>query len=224
MSSTVGTKFMVAATGAILAIFVLGHMAGNLQIFLGPDTFNHYAATLKGMTGPLWAVRLTLLAALVLHVVGNLKLRARNSAARPVAYADKKPLASTAYSRTMVVTGLILLAFIVYHLAHFTLGLIHPGFFSLTDAEGRHDAYSMVVLGFREPLVAIPYLIAMALLFAHLAHGVSSLFQSFGVRRPAWQDGIDLTGRLFAIVVAAGNIAIVLACLAGVVEPFQEVL
>ncbi|MEZ5393319.1 MAG: succinate dehydrogenase cytochrome b subunit [Bryobacterales bacterium] len=199
-------------------------MAGNLQIFLGPDTFNHYAATLKGMPGLLWIARLVLLAALVLHVAGNMKLRGRNSAARPVAYADKKPLASTAYSRTMMVSGLILLAFIVYHLAHFTLGLLYPGFYSLTDAEGRHDVYSMVVLGFREPLVAIPYLIAMTLLFSHLAHGVASVFQSFGVRRPAWRDGIDLAGRLFAIVVAAGNILIVLACLAGLIEPFQEVL
>jgi succinate dehydrogenase / fumarate reductase cytochrome b subunit len=224
LSSTVGTKFAVAATGAILALFVLGHMAGNLQIFLGPDTFNTYAATLKGMPGPLWAARLGLLAALTVHIAGNLKLRGRNAAARPVAYAGQKPLQSTIYSRTMLLSGLILLAFILYHLAHFTLGLIHPDWYRLTDAEGRHDVYSMVVLGFREPLVAIPYLIAMVLLFMHLAHGVASLFQSFGLRTPAWRDAIDGLGRLFAIGVVAGNIAIVVACLLGVVEPFQEVL
>jgi len=224
LSSTVGTKFAVAATGAFLAFFVLGHMAGNLQIFLGPDTFNTYAATLKGMPGPLWAARLALLAALVIHMVGNFKLEARNRAARPVAYAGMKPIQSSLYSRTMLLSGGILLAFIVYHLAHFTLGMVHPNFYSLTDSEGRHDVYSMVVLGFREPLVAIPYLVAMVLLFMHLAHGVASLFQTFGLRTPTWREGIDLFGRLFAIGVVAGNVAIVLACLAGVVEPFQEVL
>jgi succinate dehydrogenase / fumarate reductase cytochrome b subunit len=224
LSSTVGTKFAVAATGAILAIFVLGHMAGNLQIFLGPDAFNGYAATLKGVPGPLWAARLGLLAALVVHIWGILKLRGRNTAARPVAYAGRKPLISTVYSRTMLVSGGVLLAFIVFHLAHLTLGLIFPGFYSLTDADGRHDAYSMTVLGFREPLIAIPYLGAMVLLFMHLAHGVASTFQTFGARRPAWRDTIDLIGRLFAIVVVAGNVVIVIACLLGIVEPFQEVL
>ena len=224
LSSTVGTKFAVGATGAILAFFVLGHMAGNLQLFLGPDTFNNYAAALKGMPGPLWVARLGLLAALVIHIVGNFKLEQRNRAARPVAYAGLEPIQSTAYSRTMLLSGAILLAFIVYHLAHFTLGLVYPDFYSLRDSDGRHDVYSMVVLGLREPFVAIPYLIAMVLLFMHLAHGVASLFQTFGLRRPTWRDGIDLFGRLFAIGVVAGNVALVVACLVGVVEPFQEVL
>jgi len=224
LSSTVGTKFSVAATGALLAIFVLGHMAGNLQIFLGPDTFNHYAATLQGMPGPLWAARIALLAALLIHIIGNLKLWGRNRAARPVAYASLEPIQSTVSSRTMLLSGAILFAFIVYHLAHFTLGLVHPNFYSLMDSQGRHDVYSMVVLGFREPLVAMPYLVAMVLLFLHLAHGVASLFQSFGVRRPAWRDGMDMFGRLFAIAVVAGNVAIVLSCLVGVIAPFQEVL
>ncbi len=224
LSSTVGTKFMVGATGAVLALFVLGHMAGNLQIFLGPEPFNAYAAALKGMPGPLWVARLGLLAALALHIVGNFKLEKRNRAARPIAYAGLEPIQSTMYSRTMLHSGAILLAFILYHLAHFTIGMVYPDFYGLRDAEGRHDAFSMVVLGFREPLVAIPYLIAMALLFLHLAHGAASLFQTFGLRTPTWRDGMDLAGRLFAIVVVAGNAAIVVACLIGVIEPFQEVL
>jgi succinate dehydrogenase / fumarate reductase cytochrome b subunit len=224
LASTVGTKFAVAATGALLSLFVLVHMAGNLQIFLGPDTFNTYAATLKGMPGPLWVARLGLLAALALHIVGNFKLEKRNRAARPVAYAGLEPLQSSLYSRTMLLSGGVLLAFILYHLAHFSLGMVHPDFYRLTDSQGRHDVYSMVVLGFREPLVALPYLIAMALLFMHLAHGVASVFQTFGLRGPAWRDGIDLLGRLFAIAVVAGNVAIVVACWVGVVEPFQEVL
>ena len=165
-----------------------------------------------------------MLAALIFHIVGNMKLQQRNRAARPIAYAGLKPLRSTVYSRTMLMSGLVLLAFILYHLAHFTLGLVHPDFYALRDSSGRHDVYSMAVLGFREPLVAIPYLVAMVLLFMHLAHGVASLFQTFGLRRPAWRDGMDMFGRLFAIGVVAGNVAIVAACLTGVIEPLQEVL
>ncbi|MBI1353650.1 MAG: succinate:quinone oxidoreductase [Acidobacteria bacterium] len=221
LSSTIGTKAVVAVTGAILAFFVLGHMAGNLQLFLGQDAVNTYAATLKGMQGPLWLARVVLLASLIAHIMGNLKLRARNQAARPQAYAQKKPLESTLFSRTMLVSGLVLLAFIVFHLAHFTLGMVEPGFYELHDAEGRHDVFSMTVLSFQQPLIAIPYLIAMALLFMHLAHGVASLFQTFGLRTPKWRDGIDLGGRLFAIAVVVGNIAIVLACFVGLIHPAQ---
>jgi succinate dehydrogenase / fumarate reductase cytochrome b subunit len=224
LSSTVGTKFAVAVTGAILAAFVLGHMAGNLQIFLGPEAMNSYAASLQGMPGPLWVARLGLLAALIVHIAGNFKLRARNTAARPISYVGRQSIVSTVYSRTMMLSGLILLAFILYHLAHFTMGLVMPGYYSLTDAKGRHDVYSMVVLGFREPLVAIPYLIAMGLLFMHLVHGVASMFQSLGLRPPNWRDAVDGFGRLFAIAVVAGNVVIVIACLLGIIEPFQEVL
>lgn len=221
LSSTLGTKAMVAVTGAMLAFFVLGHMAGNLQLFMGQDAVNTYAASLKGMPGPLWVARLGLLGALILHIVGNLKLRARNQAARPQAYVTKKPLASTLFSRTMLLSGLVLLAFIVYHLAHFTLGLIHPEYYALTDAEGRHDVFSMTVLGFQDPLVATTYLVAMALLFMHLAHGVASLFQTFGMRGMQWKDTLDLGGRLFAIVVVLGNVAMVVACLTGLIQPAQ---
>ncbi len=221
LSSTLGTKAIVAVTGALLAFFVLGHMAGNLQIFLGQDAVNSYAAGLKAMPGPLWVARLGLLAALILHIVGNSKLRARNQAARPQAYAVKKPIDSTLYSRTMLLSGMVLLAFIVYHLAHLTLGLIHPEYYSLTDAEGRHDVFSMTVLGFQQPLVAAAYLAAMALLFMHLAHGVASLFQTFGLRAMQWRQAIDLGGRLFAIVVVLGNVAMVVACLTGLIQPAQ---
>lgn len=221
LSSTLGTKAVVAVTGALLAFFVLGHMAGNLQIFLGQDAVNAYAAGLKGMPGPLWAARIVLLAALVFHIAANLKLRARNQAARPQEYVNKKPIISTLYSRTMLLSGLVILAFVVYHLAHLTLGLIHPEYYALTDAEGRHDVYSMTVLGFQDPIVATSYLAAMGLLFMHLAHGVASLFQTFGLRAMHWREAIDLGGRLFAIVVVLGNVAMVVACLVGIIQPAQ---
>ena len=224
MRSTVGLKLAVGLTGALLSAFVLGHMLGNLQVFVGPEAFNAYAAMLQGMPGPLWGARLGLLAAWAIHIWGNLELLSRNKAARPVDYAAQKPLKSTLSSRTMLLSGLILLAFIVYHLAHFTLGWVHGEHRGLTDELGRHDAYSMLVLSFQQPLIAVAYLIAMGLLFMHLAHGAASIFQTAGVRRLDWSKAISGFGHLFGAFVALGNIAIVLACLTGLVEPAQGVL
>lgn len=223
LSTTVGTKFLVAATGAFLALFVLGHMLGNLQIFLGPEAMNSYAAALKGMPGPLWGVRLVLLAAFVVHIVGNVKLTRRNRAARPEGYAVNKPIESTLASRTMLLSGLVLLAFVAFHLAHLTLGLTHPEYSGLYDSQGRHDVYSMAVLGFQQPLTAGVYLAAMALLGMHLAHGAASMFQTGGLRPLNLARGVEAFGRLFALVVVAGNVSIVLACLLGLIEPAQGV-
>ena len=220
-TSTVGLKQIVGLTGLLLAGFVLAHLAGNLQIFLGPEAINSYAANLKGLPGPLWAARLGLLAVLLTHVWGIFTLRSRNSAARPRGYAVKKPIASTAASRSMTLSGLVILFFIAYHLAHFTIGLTDPQNYHLVDDQGRHDVFSMMVLGFRQPLVAGLYIVAMGLLGMHLAHGVASLFQTAGVRTMQFRDWTDLIGRGFALIIVLGNISIPLACLIGLVEPAQ---
>ncbi len=221
LPTSVQLKFVVGATGALLALFVLGHLAGNLQIFLGPDAINSYAATLKGMPGPLWIARLTLLAAVCLHIWGIFKLRARNQAARPIGYADKKPLVSTVFSRTMFPSGLVILAFVVYHLAHFTLGWTNPDLYALLDDRGRPDVFSMMVLSFQNPLIAGTYFIAMGFLGMHLAHGVASSFQTAGLRKRQWKPYLDGIGRLFALIIVIGNVAIPLACLLGFIEPMQ---
>ena len=221
LPTSVLLKFLIGATGAFLSLFVLGHMAGNLQVYLGPDAINTYAATLKAMPGPLWVIRVVLLGAFVLHIWANVSLTRRNRAARPVDYAGKKPLVSTFFSRTMLPTGLILLAFVLYHLAHFTLGWTQPELYELLDDQGRQDVFSMVVLGFQQPLVSLSYLIAMGLLGAHLAHGVASVFQTAGFRKRQWQSLVDGFGRLFALIVVLGNISIPIACLLGIVEPAQ---
>jgi succinate dehydrogenase / fumarate reductase cytochrome b subunit len=220
----VGLKFLVALTGAMLVVFVIGHMLGNLQIYLGPNAINSYAETLKSMPGLLWAARLGLLAAFIVHIWGITKLTLDNHEARQTAYAEKHSRKATLASRTMALSGLVLLAFVVYHLAHLTFGVIHPENFRLRDPLGRHDVYSMMVLGFREPLVTIPYLIAMGLLGMHLAHGAASIFQSMGWTRPRFFPLISAAGYILALIIVIGNISIPLSCWLGVIEPTQGVL
>lgn len=221
MLSTIGTKTVVAVTGVMLVLFVVGHMLGNLQIYLGPDAINSYAEFLKSKPGPLWGARLGLLAALLLHIGGIMKLTLANRSARPVAYAQQKPVQSTLASRTMLLSGAVLFAFIVFHLLHFTVGVTHPEHFQLRDALGRHDVYSMTILGFQQPLVSLSYIVAMGLLGMHLGHGVASLFQTTGLRNPQFLPLIELIGRVAAVIVVLGNISIPLAALLGLIEPTQ---
>ena len=221
--STVGLKFIIGLTGFLLAAFVFIHLLGNLQVYVGAEAVNQYAALLKSMPGPLWAARLGLLAIFGIHVVANGKLHARNRRARRVPYETSTALQSTAASRSMFVTGVALLAFVAYHLAHFTLGLTDPDNYSLHDELGRHDVYSMLVLGFQQPLVSALYVIAMGFLGLHLYHGLASVFQTAGLRTLTWRDLIDGAGRLVALLVVLGNISIPLACLVGILKPAQGV-
>lgn len=224
LSSTVGTKFLVALTGAVLVAFVIGHMLGNLQIYLGPEAINSYAVFLKSKPGLLWGARLGLLAALIIHIWGISRLSLRNQDARPESYALKKAAASTFSSRTMLLSGAGLLAFIVYHLLHFTIGATNPQQFRLIDELGRHDVYSMTILGFQQPLVAISYILAMGILGLHLAHGVASIFHSMGWSHPKTAPLIDLTGRLVALLLVIGNISIPISALLGWIQPTQGAL
>lgn len=224
LCSSVGIKYLVAVSGAVLVTFVVFHMLGNLQVYLGPEAMNAYAATLKGLGPLLWIGRLGLLMAVVIHIAGVFALTRRNQSARNAAYGSRRPLVSSFASRHMLLTGLVLLAFVTYHLLHFTIGVTHPDHFMLYDASGRHDVYSMVVLGFREPAVAVSYILAMLLLGLHLGHGVGSAFRSAGLSGPQVRAALQGCGRLLAVLVVAGNISIPLACLLGLLQPFNEVL
>ena len=221
-SSSVGTKFLVALTGIILVLFVIGHMLGNLQIFLGPEAINSYAAFLKSKPGPLWAARFGLLAALVIHVWGITRLTLTNRAARPIGYHISKTVQSTLSSRTMVMSGLVLLAFVICHLLHFTLGMTHPEHFQLRDSLGRHDVYSMTILGFQQPFVSVSYILAMGLLGLHLDHGIASAFQTTGCGRANLRPLLERLGRGVAVIVVVGNIAIPVTTLLGLIEPARR--
>lgn len=217
--SSIGAKFAMALTGLGLVGFVFMHMVGNLQIFLGPEAINRYAAFLKGLGELLWVARLGLLAMVAVHVASAVRLVKLNREARPVAYQFSGSVQLSYASRTMPMSGVIILAFLVYHLLHFTVGSTHPEYFALHDEWGRHDVYSMVVLSFQSWTLVGFYVLAQALLCMHLSHGVSSLFQSLGINFPAANSVIRGLGPAVAWTLFVGNVSIPLACALGFVLP-----
>lgn len=216
--SSLGKKYVMAITGLGLFGFVIIHMLGNLQIYLGSEAINAYAKTLKSNPAILWGARGGLLAIVVLHIVSALQLVKLNRQARPVAYANPKPIASSFAARTILVSGLIILAFIVFHLAHYTLGMVDPQLLELHDAQGRHDVYRMMIAGFSNPLVSIFYIVSTGLLCLHLSHGVSSTFQSLGLRSKKTFGFFDKLAKGAALLIFLGNCSIPVAILAGVIK------
>ncbi len=221
--STLGRKYIMALTGLALFVFVVGHMVGNLQIFLGPESINRYGSFLKSTGELLWVARIGLLVMVALHIWAAISLSAENKAARPVGYGNFKPVGSSYASRTMLMSGLIIAAFVIYHLLHYTalvkeINFTGTNFADLHDEKGRHDVYRMMVIGFKQPVVSIFYIIGMVLLTLHLSHGVSSLFQSLGLRSKNYKCAIDAFAKFIAIVLLVGYCSIPLAVLLGVVR------
>ncbi len=212
LKSSISRKVVMAVTGLILLGFVVVHMLGNLQIFLGQDALNVYAQHIEELPMLLWPARILLLLALIIHMTAAISLAIENKKARPIGYVHEDTVQASIASRTMVMSGLVIFAFILFHLLHFTFDKIHPEFAGLLDSKGRDDVYSMVVLGFRDPLIAGSYLFAMFVLYLHLSHGASSFFQSLGFTNEKTIPKIKLGGHLLAAAIFTGNTSIVLAC------------
>lgn len=217
-SSTIGRKWVVAFTGIILVLFVIGHLLGNLSIFLGPDAINSYAQFLQGLGEILWVIRLSLLACVCLHIWFTIQLWRENLAARPQKYAVKNNLDTTVYARLMRLSGLVVLAFVLFHLAEFTWQAFTPEYRTWHDAQGRHDVYRMVIAGFSNPLVAGFYIIAIGLLAMHLSHGIASLLQTLGISTAKMRPLFERGGRLIAWILFAGYISIPLAVFFGILR------
>lgn len=216
--TSVGKKAVMALTGFVMYGFVVMHMLGNLQVFLGQDALNHYAKFLEETGELLWVARGVLLGSLALHVVFAAILTRENAAARPVKYAHEDTVRASYASRTMMMSGIIVFAFIVYHLMHLTFGNAHPQYHGLVDAQGRKDVYSMVVLSFRNVWISAAYVLAMVPLCMHLSHGFQSLFQSLGLNHARYTPVLRKASLAFALVIFAGNSAIPLACLFGLLK------
>ncbi|KYF61251.1 succinate dehydrogenase cytochrome b subunit [Sorangium cellulosum] len=207
----VGKKFAMALSGVVFFGFVIGHMAGNLQVFLGRQKFNDYAAFLHGTPSLLWGTRLLLLASLVVHLYTGITLALHSRAARPVRYQVKGHRHPNLAARTMLLSGGVLAAFILYHLLHLTTGTVHPDFVPL-------DAYDNVVKGFSSAPVAIAYVVAMGLLGLHLYHGAWSMFQSMGLAHPRYTPALRKFAAASSILLVAGFSSIPLAVLFGLVR------
>lgn len=215
LKSSIGTKFLMAASGVLLLGFVLAHMLGNLQLFLGAEALDGYAQKLQDMGPLLWVARAGLLGLLLLHVFSALKLTRQNRAARPVPYAMHRPFQASYASRSMVMTGVIVLAFVAYHLLHFTFGAVDSDSYALAHAGSGLHVHAMIVHAFQQPLVAIAYMLANALLALHIAHGVGSLFQSLGLNSARTRGCATCLGKGVGALVFIGNVSMPLAVLAG---------
>jgi succinate dehydrogenase / fumarate reductase cytochrome b subunit len=218
LTSSIGRKWIVALTGLGLFGFVVGHLIGNLQVFIGPEPLNRYAYFLQNLGELLWAIRLGLLAMLVAHVVFTIKLRLENRAARGTPYAVTTRRAATFPARMMMLSGLMVLCFIIFHLLHFTAQTVDPSFLTLHDEKGRHDVHRMMILGFQSKAASAFYIVAVGLLAMHLNHGIGSLFQTLGLNsakvRPLWEKG----GVAFSWLIFLGYASIPVAVLTGVLK------
>lgn len=228
-TSSIGRKWTVAVTGLILVGFVVGHLVGNLQVFLGPESINRYGAFLQGLGELLWAVRLALLFMFVVHIVATVQLRIENRAARPIRYAVTKHTRASFAARWMLLSGIMVLSFVVFHLLHFTLQAIDPRYAGLHDAQGRHDIFRMMVVGFGGMDSEFPfrafgyasaafYIVAVGLLAMHLNHGFQSLFQTLGLSSAKLSSFWIKTSRALSWLIFLGYASIPVAVLTGVVK------
>ncbi len=219
--SSLGKKYWMALTGAFLMFFVVAHLLGNLQLFLGPEWMNSYAEHLEELPLLLWPMRALLALALVVHMITGIRLAVENRLARPVRYAAGATVQVNLPSRLMVFLGLSIFCFLIFHLMHFTFGTVEPSIAELADDKGRHDVYSMVILGFQDRAVTGVYLAAMLFLAAHLRHGAYSFLQSLGLLKESNLRAAKAWALLFAALIFIGYSAIPIACQAGWLQPLQ---
>ncbi|MBE7540224.1 MAG: succinate dehydrogenase cytochrome b subunit [Opitutaceae bacterium] len=238
-SSTVGRKFLMAVTGIILVGFVIGHLVGNLQVFGHPDKINGYAQFLHSLGPTLWAVRIGLLLAAVIHIWAAIALTRTNAQARGAQhYGVNKWIRAPFASRYMRLTGLVVLAFIVYHLAQFTFGFASSasfkghlpeytmtstfhvlGFPAVEKGSSVNDVYSMVFYGFQSPVISLFYILAVGFLTLHLLHGFQSVFHSFGWHNASWAPALRAVTIILCVGFFLGNASMPAAILSGWLKP-----
>ena len=237
-SSSIGRKILMAVSGLMLVGFVIGHLVGNLQIFQDPDHINGYGQFLHSLGALLWIARLGVIAAVAVHVWAATMLTLENKKARGTDYGFQNTIRATLASRTMRLTGYVVLAFLFYHLAHFTWGLAQTdtykenikhytmqgdyrvaGFLVVKAGTEVLDVHTMVIRGFQHPLVSLFYIVAVGLLSFHLLHGFDSLFQTLGLRSEKWSAALHKIAMLFCAAYFFFNLTIPASVLLGRLQP-----
>lgn len=220
--SSLGRKYLMAGSGVVLVLFVIGHLVGNLQFFLPPHAINRYGHFLQSNLELLWPVRVALLGLVALHLGMAVLLWHENRAARPVAYASPvSAYGSSLASRTMLMSGLIIASFIIFHLLHFTVriesinGTPIPFRELREPGTGHYDVFAMMVAGFQVWPVSLFYIIAVGLLSFHLSHGIAAMLQSLGFRNPAYAPLIARAAKVIAVFVFVGYLSIPTSVLLG---------
>ena len=212
--STNGKKIIMAITGCILILFVIGHLLGNLLIYAGPARYNSYAAFLHFDGTLLWIIRIVLIVSVLLHIEAAAQLWLRNKRARPVGYSRKESIRSSYASRTMYWSGPIVLAFVIFHLLEFTGGFIHPGSQFIAG-----NVYHNVVAGFSVWWISAWYIFSLCLLGLHLRHGLWSMLQSFGLPHTQAREAVLKRLALWiAVIIIGGYISIPISVFTGLIK------
>lgn len=218
INSSIGLKTLMALSGLALVGFLVGHLSGNLLVFIGPEAINAYAKGLRDYLAVLWILRLGLIGSAVLHIYCGIKLTQLNRAAKPIKYTAPSGYNSTVQasraSKSMILTGLVILSFLLYHLAHLTFRWTHPEFAQL----GHYEVYSMLMMSFQSPILVAFYCISVILLMMHLNHGIRSLFQTLGINHNRYNKLLDLFGPGLSTLLALGFLSIPLAIMFGIVH------
>jgi succinate dehydrogenase cytochrome b subunit len=213
-SDSIGRKAVMAVTGLLMVLFVVMHLLGNLSIFAGPNGINAYAEKLHSLGPVVWIFRIVMGVAVVLHVILSIQIALENSAAKPLQYAVKRSLRATFASKNMIWTGVLVGAFIGYHLLHFTFR-VTPGLVLGEDASGRFDVFTMTVSALRSVPAAVVYLVAMVALFLHLSHGIQSTFQTLSLSNDKLLPTYERFGKVASAFFLIGYGAIPVLILAG---------
>ncbi len=209
--ASIGKKAIMAVTAVVLFGYVIGHLAGNMQVYLGAEQLDRYAAFLHSMPVLLWGVRVLLLVSVVLHITASIQLTVLKQQARPVGYVKKEAIGSNIASRSMIWSGAMIAAFVAYHLLDLTTGAAN------TPQYQELHAYENLVYSFQRVPVSIFYIIAMLLLGMHLYHGIWSMFQTLGFSHPRYTPIIKRAAAVVAVLITAGFISIPIAVMTGIV-------
>ncbi len=216
--SSVGRKIIMAVSGFVLVAFVCVHLLGNSSLFVGADAINAYAQKLHSLGPFVWVFRLVMLAAFVIHIWYGIQLTLENRAATPEKNVQVKRLRTGFGAETMIVSGLVMLAFVVYHLLHFTVRVTNPDIYVPLGDEGMVNVYIMMVQGFKSALPVIVYLAGMFFLFLHVSHGFQSLFQTLGLSNDKSLPVTETVSKLVGFVLLLGYIAIPLSIVFGFIK------
>ena len=229
LKSSILSKIVMAVTGAILITYIVVHTMGNLAIYWGPDAINTWSEFLHSLGVGLWIVRIGLIIAAILHIWTSISLKLGNLDAKPDKYVVKKYIKAKLTSRTMLWTGVAILLFVIYHLAHFTLHMTNPAdvaeqlyvpdhlIASAPVLVERTDVYRMIVLGFQNPLISLVYIVAVIIVGFHLNHAIQSMCQTLGWNHPKYFPKIQAASVALAIIIAGCLVSIPISVLLGIV-------
>lgn len=223
LNTTIGRKLLVALSGIFLVLFVIGHVVGNLTVYIGPSALNGYAHWLQ--ENPLlWFIRLGMLIIVSVHIALAIKVSLESIGARKQGYQSGRTLYQLLVDHRMMISGLLLFLFIIGHIAHLTLGVGVGEYFNRVDERGFVDVYARVVIGFQNPFIAWGYIVSMVLLAVHLKHSVRALFQTLGFFHENYFSFYELLSWAIAIFVFIGLCSIPVAVQFGLIEAAQSTL